>query len=129
MQGGKHFVLWEDPFKKPCYLFALVAGQLESRDDVFVTRSGRNVSLRIWTPAQDVPKTAHAMYSLKAAMKWDEDVSIFLLNPLFINYLKPNYGVLVFKSCHFNMQLCKQVFGLEYDLDLFNIVAVPDFNL
>ncbi|ONI07154.1 hypothetical protein PRUPE_5G103100 [Prunus persica] len=94
VEGNKHFALWEDPFKKPCYLFALVAGQLESRDDTFVTRSGRKVALRIWTPAQDVPKTAHAMYSLKAAMKWDEDV-----------------------------------FGLEYDLDLFNIVAVPDFNM
>ncbi|KAL5538266.1 hypothetical protein UlMin_045973 [Ulmus minor] len=94
LEGGKHFALWEDPHKKPCYLFALVAGQLESRDDVFVTCSGRKVSLRIWTPAQDIPKTAHAMYSLKAAMKWDEDV-----------------------------------FGLEYDLDLFNIVAVPDFNM
>ncbi|XVE57913.1 hypothetical protein DITRI_Ditri04bG0128000 [Diplodiscus trichospermus] len=94
LEGGKHYAVWEDPFKKPCYLFALVAGQLESRDDIFITRSGRQVSLRIWTPAQDVPKTAHAMYSLKAAMKWDEDV-----------------------------------FGLEYDLDLFNIVAVPDFNM
>ena len=79
LQGGKHFALWEDPFKKPCYLFALVAGQLESRDDTFVTRSGRKVLLRIWTPAQDVPKTAHAMYSLKAAMKWDEDVSFSFL--------------------------------------------------
>uniref|UniRef100_M1AW94 Peptidase M1 family protein n=2 Tax=Solanum tuberosum TaxID=4113 RepID=M1AW94_SOLTU len=93
-QGGKHFTLWEDPFKKPSYLFALVAGQLESRDDTFTTCSGRKVSLRIWTPAQDLPKTEHAMYSLKAAMKWDEDV-----------------------------------FGREYDLDLFNIVAVPDFNM
>ncbi|KAL2547680.1 Peptidase M1 family protein [Forsythia ovata] len=92
LEGGKHYTLWEDPFKKPCYLFALVAGQLESRDDTFITRSGRKVSLRIWTPAQDLPKTAHAMYSLKAAMKWDEDV-----------------------------------FGLQYDLDLFNIVAVPDY--
>lgn len=92
--GGKHFAIWEDPFVKPCYLFALVAGQLESRDDTFITRSGREVLLRIWTPAQDVPKTGHAMYSLKAAMKWDEDI-----------------------------------FGLEYDLDLFNIVAVPDFNM
>lgn len=78
VQGNKHFALWEDPFKKPCYLFALVAGQLESRDDTFVTRSGRKVALRIWTPAQDVPKTAHAMYSLKAAMKWDEDVGFFM---------------------------------------------------
>lgn len=77
LQGGKHFVLWEDPFKKPSYLFALVAGQLESRDDTFVTCSGRKVALRIWTPSQDVPKTAHAMYALKAAMKWDEEVSIF----------------------------------------------------
>jgi aminopeptidase N len=94
LEGGKHYALWEDPFKKPCYLFALVAGQLESRDDSFVTRSGREVKLRIWTPAEDLSKTAHAMYSLKAAMKWDEDV-----------------------------------FGLEYDLDLFNIVAVPDFNM
>ncbi|WZZ51609.1 hypothetical protein YC2023_051716 [Brassica napus] len=94
IEGGRHFALWEDPFKKPCYLFALVAGQLASRDDTFTTRSGREVSLKIWTPAEDLPKTAHAMYSLKAAMKWDEDV-----------------------------------FGLEYDLDLFNIVAVPDFNM
>ncbi|XP_008787426.1 puromycin-sensitive aminopeptidase isoform X2 [Phoenix dactylifera] len=94
LEDGKHYALWVDPFKKPSYLFALVAGQLESRDDTFVTRSGRKVSLRIWTPSHDVPKTAHAMYSLKSAMKWDEEV-----------------------------------FGLEYDLDLFNIVAVPDFNM
>ncbi|XP_022958246.1 puromycin-sensitive aminopeptidase [Cucurbita moschata] len=94
LEDGKHFALWEDPFKKPCYLFALVAGKFVSRDDVFITRSGRKISLKIWTPAEDVPKTEHAMYSLKAAMKWDEDV-----------------------------------FGLEYDLDLFNVVAVPDFNM
>lgn len=73
-QDDRHYALWEDPFKKPCYLFALVAGKLESRDDSFITRSGRKVSLRIWTPSQDLPKTGHAMYSLKAAMKWDEDV-------------------------------------------------------
>ncbi|KAI4338679.1 hypothetical protein MLD38_023705 [Melastoma candidum] len=94
LEGGRHYAIWDDPFKKPCYLFALVAGKLKSRDDSFVTCSGRKVDLRIWTPEQDVPKTAHAMYSLKAAMKWDEEV-----------------------------------FGLEYDLDLFNIVAVPDFNM
>ncbi|CAI9291171.1 unnamed protein product [Lactuca saligna] len=92
LKGGKHFAVWEDPFKKPCYLFALVVGQLESRDDTFTTYSGREVALRIWTSPQDLPKTEHAMYSLKAAMKWDEDV-----------------------------------FGREYDLDLFNIVVVPDF--
>ncbi|KAI3935844.1 hypothetical protein MKW92_020652 [Papaver armeniacum] len=93
LEGGRHYAVWEDPHKKPCYLFALVAGQLQSRDDSFVTRSGRKVALKIWTAANDQPKTAHAMYSLKAAMKWDEDV-----------------------------------FGLEYDLDLFNIVAVQNFN-
>ncbi|CAH1453642.1 unnamed protein product [Lactuca virosa] len=92
LEGGKHFAVWEDPFKKPCYLFALVAGQLESRDDTFTTCSGREVALRIWTSPHDLPKSEHAMYSLKAAMKWDEDV-----------------------------------FGREYDLDLFNIVVVPDF--
>lgn len=81
-QGGKHFTVWVDPFKKPSYLFALVAGQLKSRDDTFTTCSGRKVSLRIWTPAQDLPKTEHAMYSLKAAMKWDEDVRFqFLYKP------------------------------------------------
>ncbi|KAF9590376.1 hypothetical protein IFM89_034086 [Coptis chinensis] len=74
--------------------FALVAGKLESTDETFVTHSGRKVSLRIWTPAQDLPTTCHAMYSLKAAMRWDEDV-----------------------------------FGLEYDLDIFNIVAVPDYDM
>ncbi|KAF5774811.1 putative cytosol alanyl aminopeptidase [Helianthus annuus] len=94
LEGGKHFALWEDPFKKPCYLFALVAGQLESRDDTFTTCSGRKVALRIWTPPEDLPKTEHAMYSLKAAMKWDEEV-----------------------------------YGREYDLDIFNIVSVPDFNM
>ncbi|XP_071733838.1 puromycin-sensitive aminopeptidase-like isoform X2 [Rutidosis leptorrhynchoides] len=92
LEGGKHFALWKDPFKKPSYLFALVAGQLESRDDTFTTCSGRKVDLRIWVPLVDLPKTEHAMYSLKAAMEWDVDV-----------------------------------FGREYDLDVFNIVSVPDF--
>ncbi|RLM61640.1 puromycin-sensitive aminopeptidase [Panicum miliaceum] len=108
LEGGKHFALWEDPFKKPSYLFALVAGQLGCREDSFVTCSGRNVTLRIWTPAQDLPKTAHAMYSLKAAMQWDEEIADSILP----------FG---FATC--------QVFGLEYDLDLFNIVVVPDFNM
>jgi len=80
VQDGRHYAVWEDPFKKPCYLFALVAGQLVSRNDTFITRSGRQVSLRIWTPADDIPKTAHAMYSLKAAMKWDEDVRLKVIH-------------------------------------------------
>lgn len=81
LQAGKHYAIWEDPFKKPSYLFALVAGQLESRDDTFITCSGRKVILKIWTPSQDLSKTAHAMYSLKAAMKWDEDVrSLYIIS-------------------------------------------------
>lgn len=85
LQGGRHYALWEDPFKKPSYLFALVAGQLVSREDTFVTCSGRKVSLKIWTPAQDLPKTAHAMDSLKAAMKWDEEVSA-IIDPVHIKF-------------------------------------------
>lgn len=94
-QGGRHFAIWEDPFKKPSYLFALVAGRLESRDDTFVTRSGRKVTLRIYTPSEDLPKTTHAMHSLKAAMKWDEDVSSLLLftkDDTFVTLLKLTLG-------------------------------------
>lgn len=123
MQGGQHYAIWEDPFKKPSYLFALVAGQLASKDDIFTTRSGRKVSLRIWTPAQDLPKTGHAMYSLKAAMKWDEEVSFPLISHCQFN--SSLFLYLTLSLCNF----IKQVFGLEYDLDLFNIVAVPDFNM
>jgi aminopeptidase N len=118
--------LWEDPFKKPSYLFALVAGQLECREDSFITCSGRKVTLKIWTPAQDLPKTSHAMYSLKAAMKWDEEVSPDSLShflsifPL-VNQMANTFSLLHCVNC--------QVFGLEYDLDLFNIVVVPDFNM
>lgn len=125
LQGGKHYTLWEDPFKKPCYLFALVAGQLESRDDTFTTSSGKIVSLKIWTPAQDIPKTAHAMYSLKAAMKWDEEVASSAFLIFLILFKLTTYTVFI----KYMPLLFGQVFGLEYDLDLFNIVAVPDFNM
>jgi len=91
---GRHFARWEDPFPKPAYLFALVAGPLESLDDTFVTRSGRKVSLHIYVRPGDVKRCRHAMDSLKKSMKWDEDV-----------------------------------YGLEYDLDIFMIVAVDDFNM
>ena len=93
-EPGRHFAVYEDPWPKPCYLFALVAGDLAETRDAFTTRSGRDVSLRIYTAARDADKVRWAMESLKRAMKWDEDT-----------------------------------FGLEYDLDLFNIVAVPDFNM
>lgn len=73
--------MWEDPWTKPCYLFALVAGQLVSRDDTFTTMSGRKVVLRIWTPPQDIPKTDHAMKSLINSMKWDEEVRFFNIFP------------------------------------------------
>jgi aminopeptidase N len=94
LPGGRHFAVWEDPFPKPCYLFALVAGDLAALEDVFVTKSGRRVTLHIYTQAHNADKTSFAMRSLKAAMTWDE-----------------------------------QRYGLEYDLDLFNIVAVDDFNM
>ena len=94
LEGGKHYAVWVDPWKKPSYLFALVAGQYVALEDKFTTRSGRVVDLRIYTAAHNSSKTQHAMDSLKASMKWDEDR-----------------------------------FGLEYDLDLFNIVAADDFNM
>tara|TARA_B110000902_G_scaffold212642_1_gene243826 strand:- start:2240 stop:3535 length:1296 start_codon:yes stop_codon:yes gene_type:complete len=90
----KHFTTWNDPFPKPSYLFALVAGNLGCVNDTFTTMSGRTVQLKIYVEHHNLDKTEWAMVSLKKSMKWDEDV-----------------------------------FGLEYDLDLFNIVAVDDFNM
>jgi aminopeptidase N len=93
LDGGRHWAEWDDPFPKPCYLFALVAGDLAANHDSFTTATGRKVELGIWVREGDLPKTEHAMESLKMAMKWDEDV-----------------------------------YGREYDLAVFNIVAVADFN-
>ena len=93
-EGGRHWAEWEDPFPKPAYLFALVAGDLKPNRDCFTTMSGRQVDLAIWVRGADLPKTHHAMESLKASMAWDE-----------------------------------KVYGREYDLDQFNIVAVSDFNM
>ena len=90
----RHWVTWEDPFKKPSYLFALVAGDLVSLDDTFVTCSNREIELRIFVEKKDIDKCDHAMLSLKNSMHWDEDV-----------------------------------YGREYDLDIFMIVAVDDFNM
>jgi len=92
--NGRHWVLWQDPFKKPSYLFALVAGNLKSISDEFITSSGRKVDLHIYVEPGNEDKCAHAMTSLKKSMRWDEEV-----------------------------------FGLEYDLDIFMIVAVSDFNM
>ncbi len=85
---------WHDPWPKPAYLFALVAGDLVSYDDTFTTRSGRHVDLQIFVRSGDQGKCAYAMDALKRSMTWDEDV-----------------------------------YGREYDLDLFMIVAVDDFNM
>ncbi|MCI4590742.1 aminopeptidase N [Sphingobium sp. BYY-5] len=93
LEGGRHWARWKDPFPKPCYLFALVAGDLACNADRFVTMSGREVQLGIWVKEADLPRTAHAMKALKDSMAWDE-----------------------------------RVYGREYDLDVFNIVAVADFN-
>ena len=93
LPGGRHWARWVDPFPKPSYLFALVAGDLKALEDRFTTRSGREVTLRIFVRAEDLEKCGHAMASLKKAMRWDEEL-----------------------------------YGREYDLDLFMIVAVSDFN-
>ena len=93
LDDGRHFAVWEDPFPKPAYLFALVAGRLARLADRFTTRSGREVALEIYTEPHEIDKCDHAMASLKRSMQWDEER-----------------------------------FGLEYDLDVFMIVAVSDFN-
>ncbi|MDH1212106.1 aminopeptidase N [Pseudomonas chengduensis] len=93
-EGGRHWATWEDPFKKPAYLFALVAGDLWCVEDSFTTMSSREVALRIYVEPENIDKVQHAMDSLKRSMKWDEEV-----------------------------------YGREYDLDIFMIVAVNDFNM
>ena len=94
LDDGRRYVVWEDPYPKPSYLFALVAGRLECVEDSFTTQSEREVALRIYVEAHNIDRCGHAMRSLKRAMRWDEDV-----------------------------------YGLEYDLDIFMIVAVDDFNM
>lgn len=94
LDDGRHFVTWEDPFPKPCYLFALVAGDLVEKRDTFKTMSDRDIDLRMYVEPRNAEKCDHAMDSLKRAMRWDEEV-----------------------------------YGREYDLDIFMIVAVDDFNM
>ena len=93
LPNGRHYAVWNDPFPKPCYLFALVAGELDVIEDELVTMSGRKVDLRIYVDPGMAPRAAYAMDALKRSMRWDEEA-----------------------------------FGREYDLDLFMIVAVRDFN-
>ncbi|HQT36565.1 MAG TPA: aminopeptidase N, partial [Sulfuricurvum sp.] len=94
LENGKHVAIWEDPIPKPAYLFALVAGDLGSIHDVFVTMSGKKVALAIYCDKGNENKCHHAMRSLKKSMTWDEEV-----------------------------------YGREYDLDIYNIVAVDSFNM
>jgi len=94
LPNGRHWVQWEDPFRKPSYLFALVAGNLVCHRGKFTTASGREVALEIWVEPENIDKCDHALASLQAAMKWDEET-----------------------------------YGLEYDLDVYMIVAVNDFNM
>jgi len=91
---GRHWATWEDPFPKPAYLFALVAGDLWCVEDSYRTGSGRDVALRIYVEPENIGKLQHAMDSLKKSMRWDEEA-----------------------------------YGREYDLDIFMIVAVNDFNM
>ena len=94
LDNGRHFATWHDPFAKPAYLFALVAGRLVRIEDSFTTMSGRSIDLHIYVEQRNREKCGHAMASLQKAMRWDE-----------------------------------QVFGREYDLDTYMIVAVDDFNM
>ncbi|MEY0030805.1 aminopeptidase N [Providencia rettgeri] len=94
LEDGRHWVKWEDPFPKPSYLFALVAGDFDVLKDSFVTRSGREVALELFVDKGNLDRAPWAMQSLKNAMKWDEER-----------------------------------FGLEYDLDIYMIVAVDFFNM
>ena len=94
LPDGRHYAVWDDPFPKSSYLFALVAGNLAHVDDSFITASGRLVRLGIYAAPADLDKLDHAMQSLKASMAWDETT-----------------------------------YGREYQLDVFNIVAVGDFNM
>ena len=73
LDRGRHFARWHDPFPKPTYLFALVAGDLEALADRFTTMGGRAVALEIWSTPRNLPRCAHAMGSLKRAMRWDEE--------------------------------------------------------
>lgn len=93
-ENNRHYATWHDPFKKPAYLFALVAGDLALIEDTFTTCSGREVALKIFVESKDLDKCDHAMTSLKNSMRWDEEV-----------------------------------YGREYDLNIFMIVAVDDFNM
>jgi aminopeptidase N len=92
--AGEGWAEWHDPWPKPAYLFALVAGDLVAHTDSFTTMSGREVALNLWVRPGDEGKCAYAMDALKRSMRWDEEV-----------------------------------YGREYDLDVFNIVAVDDFNM
>ncbi len=94
LPDGRHFAVWHDPFRKPCYLFALVAGDLAHIEDSFTTASGRKVRLGIYVEHGKESRAGYAMGALQRSMKWDEDA-----------------------------------WGREYDLDIFNIVAVSDFNM
>jgi len=94
LDDGRHWITWQDPFPKPSYLFALVAGNLYCKQDSFTTHSGRKVALEIYVEHENSRKCDHALHSLKQAMRWDEET-----------------------------------YGREYDLDIFMIVAVNDFNM
>ncbi|KGQ67639.1 aminopeptidase N [Gallibacterium anatis] len=94
LDNGFHWVEWQDPFPKPSYLFALVAGDFDVLRDTFTTRSGREVALELYVDKGNLNRADWAMASLKKAMKWDEDR-----------------------------------FDLEYDLDIYMIVAVDFFNM
>jgi len=94
LENGRHWVKWEDPFNKPCYLFALVAGDFDVINDTFITQSNHEIKLQVYVEKGYGEQASHAVYSLKEAMRWDE-----------------------------------KTYGREYDLDIYMIVAIGDFNM
>ncbi len=83
LEGGRHYAVWQDPFPKPCYLFALVAGDLLCQEDTYTTSSGRSILLQIFVQAQNLKKCDHAMHSLIKAMRWDEEVFGLEYDPVY----------------------------------------------
>ncbi|MBI4357297.1 MAG: aminopeptidase N [Gammaproteobacteria bacterium] len=93
LPDNKHLAEWENPFPMPSYLFAIVAGQLEYIEEIYTTKTGKKVTIRVWANAHNIKQCQHALVCVTKAMAWDE-----------------------------------AVFGFEYDLTVFNLVAIEDFN-
>lgn len=133
LEHGRHMVKWQDPFKKPCYLFAVVAGDLVCTKDNFITKSGRNVDLQIFTDKGNETRVNHAMSSLKKAMKWDEekfdreyDLDIFMVVAVdaFNSGAMENKGLNIFNS---SAILCDQKTATDSDFQYIEAVVAHEY--